>query len=356
MCHVAKNVSGLPKERVFGMAGILDTAALPARSSPGRPARRSRTSTAMVLGGHGDQMVPVVSATTVGGVPLTQARRRATGSQAMVERTAQGRRRARQPPRHLGLVRAGRRGRADGRRDRPRREARAPVHRATSRASTAIDGLYMGVPVKLGLAGNRADRRARPRASRAGVRSQESADAVRERRRRAHDLVAADGPRPRPAAPRSSAAPRPGSGSRPPKRSRRRARTSSCSRAGADVLEQRGKPHRRRRGRRRRSRRSRPRAAPSTRPSSTFGGIDILVRTAAAASEARMPTRSTRTTYRTPSSSCCCRSVELITLCAATTPERPGRGSSSISSLDGPRADRPSRAHERRCVRASSAT
>ena len=36
--------------------------------------------TAMVLGGHGDQMVPVVSATTVGGVPLDEARRRRTGS------------------------------------------------------------------------------------------------------------------------------------------------------------------------------------------------------------------------------------------------------------------------------------
>ena len=40
------------------------------RSSPGRPARRSRTCSAVVLGGHGDQMVSVISATTVGGVPI----------------------------------------------------------------------------------------------------------------------------------------------------------------------------------------------------------------------------------------------------------------------------------------------
>ena len=69
MCHVAKNVSGWPKERVFGMAGILDTSRFSTFI-----AQETGTSvkdvTAMVLGGHGDQMVSVVSATTVGGVPL----------------------------------------------------------------------------------------------------------------------------------------------------------------------------------------------------------------------------------------------------------------------------------------------
>ena len=88
MCHVAKDVSGCPKERVFGMAGILDTArfstfiAWETRSSV-------KDVTAMVLGGHGDQMVPVVSATTVGGIPL----RKLVGEdriQEMVERTAKG--------------------------------------------------------------------------------------------------------------------------------------------------------------------------------------------------------------------------------------------------------------------------
>jgi malate dehydrogenase len=71
MCHVAKDSSGFPKQRVFGMAGILDTArfrtfiAWETGASP-------RDISAMVLGGHGDQMVPVVSATTVGGIPLRQ--------------------------------------------------------------------------------------------------------------------------------------------------------------------------------------------------------------------------------------------------------------------------------------------
>src|SRR6266513_2228325 len=61
MCHVAKQVSGFPKERVFGMAGILDTArfrAFIAWETGASP----KEITAMVLGGHGDQMVPVVSA------------------------------------------------------------------------------------------------------------------------------------------------------------------------------------------------------------------------------------------------------------------------------------------------------
>ena len=88
MCHVAKNVSGWPKERVFGMAGILDTArfstfiAWETRASV-------KDVTAMVLGGHGDQMVPVVSATTVGGIPLAKLVGEAD-IDSMVQRTAKG--------------------------------------------------------------------------------------------------------------------------------------------------------------------------------------------------------------------------------------------------------------------------
>jgi malate dehydrogenase len=88
MCHVAKTVSGWPKNRVFGMAGILDTARFSTFIAweTGSSVKDVR---AMVLGGHGDQMVPVVSATTVGGVPL----RKLIGDDriaAMVERTAKG--------------------------------------------------------------------------------------------------------------------------------------------------------------------------------------------------------------------------------------------------------------------------
>jgi malate dehydrogenase len=71
MCHVAKAVSGFPKERVFGQAGILDTARFQTFISWETGASVKDVS-ALVLGGHGDQMVPVVSAATVGGVPLTK--------------------------------------------------------------------------------------------------------------------------------------------------------------------------------------------------------------------------------------------------------------------------------------------
>src|SRR5213592_1441526 len=88
MCHVAKSASGWPKERVFGMAGILDTARF-STFIAWETGASVKDVTAMVLGGHGDQMVPVVSATTVGGIPLRKlvADDRIA---AMVERTAKG--------------------------------------------------------------------------------------------------------------------------------------------------------------------------------------------------------------------------------------------------------------------------
>ena len=88
MCHVAMNVSGFPKERVFGQAGILDTARF--RTFIAWETGSSvKDVHALVLGGHGDQMVPIVSAATVGGVPLTKLAPD-DRIQAMVERTAVG--------------------------------------------------------------------------------------------------------------------------------------------------------------------------------------------------------------------------------------------------------------------------
>ena len=88
MCHVAARASRLPRERVFGMAGILDTARFRTFIAweTGTSDRDVQT---VVLGGHGDQMVPVVSATTVGGVPLTKLVS-AERVEAMVERTRKG--------------------------------------------------------------------------------------------------------------------------------------------------------------------------------------------------------------------------------------------------------------------------
>jgi malate dehydrogenase len=88
MCHVAKSVSGFPRERVVGMAGILDTARFECFIAQ-ETGLSGKEVTAMVLGGHGDQMVPVVSATTVGGVPLDQLVSKSKITK-MVERTKVG--------------------------------------------------------------------------------------------------------------------------------------------------------------------------------------------------------------------------------------------------------------------------
>lgn len=88
MCHVAKAVSRFPKERVVGMAGILDTARFECFIAQ-ETGLSVKEVTATVLGGHGDQMVPVVSATSVGGVPLEQLVSKARITK-MVERTKVG--------------------------------------------------------------------------------------------------------------------------------------------------------------------------------------------------------------------------------------------------------------------------
>jgi malate dehydrogenase len=88
MCYVAKAVSGLPRERVVGMAGILDTARF--RSFIAMELGVSVESiAALVLGGHGDAMVPLPRLATVGGVPLPELLPQ-DRIDALVERTAKG--------------------------------------------------------------------------------------------------------------------------------------------------------------------------------------------------------------------------------------------------------------------------
>lgn len=71
MCHVAMKASGFPRERVLGMAGVLDTARYRAFLAEALDVS-VRDIQAMVLGGHGDTMVPLISYTTVSGIPVTQ--------------------------------------------------------------------------------------------------------------------------------------------------------------------------------------------------------------------------------------------------------------------------------------------
>ena len=71
MTFVAQKASGLPKERVIGMAGVLDTARFKSFIAEALNISMQDIS-ALVLGGHGDSMVPVVNYTNVAGIPLTE--------------------------------------------------------------------------------------------------------------------------------------------------------------------------------------------------------------------------------------------------------------------------------------------
>ncbi|MCL6622587.1 MAG: malate dehydrogenase [Syntrophobacterales bacterium] len=88
MCYVAYKVSGFPRERVMGMAGILDTARYRCFIAMELGCAVEEIQ-AMVLGGHGDEMVPVVSATNVSGIPLTELLPPERIA-ALVERTKKG--------------------------------------------------------------------------------------------------------------------------------------------------------------------------------------------------------------------------------------------------------------------------
>jgi len=88
MVYTAKQVSGFPRERVIGMAGVLDSARM--RSFIAAKLQVSITDvTAFVLGGHGDTMVPLPRYATVAGVPITEMMCKEEIA-AICERTAQG--------------------------------------------------------------------------------------------------------------------------------------------------------------------------------------------------------------------------------------------------------------------------
>ena len=150
MCHVAKNVSGFPKERVFGQAGILDTARLQTFIA-WETGSSVKDVQATVLGGHGDQMVSVISATTVGGIPLTKLVSMDRIGE-LVQRTAVG---GGEVVKLLGTSAWYAPGAASAQMvdavmlD----EKRVLPCTAYLEGEYEIDGLYMGVPVKLGAGG-----------------------------------------------------------------------------------------------------------------------------------------------------------------------------------------------------------
>jgi malate dehydrogenase len=88
MCYVAMKASGFPRERVIGMAGVLDTGRYRAFLAMELDVSVEDIQ-AMVLGGHGDTMVPLVSYTSVSGIPVTQLMPR-DKLDAIVDRTRNG--------------------------------------------------------------------------------------------------------------------------------------------------------------------------------------------------------------------------------------------------------------------------
>ena len=142
------------------MAGILDTARF-STFIAWETGASVKDVTAMVLGGHGDQMVPVVSATTVGGVPLDASSSPRTGSRRWSSAPRKG---GGELVNLLGTSAWYAPGAAAAQMvdaimlD----EKRVLPCTAYLEGEYGIDGLYMGVPVKLGAGGDRGDRRARP--------------------------------------------------------------------------------------------------------------------------------------------------------------------------------------------------
>ncbi len=151
MCHVAYQTSGFPKTRVIGMAGVLDSARFRTFISMELNVSVENTH-AFVLGGHGDTMVPLPRYSTVAGIPITELLSKER-IDALVERTANG------GAEIVGLLKT-------------QSAYYAPASAAVEMAESilkdkkkilpcaaylegeyGINGLFIGVPVKLGAKG-----------------------------------------------------------------------------------------------------------------------------------------------------------------------------------------------------------
>ncbi len=151
MCEVARRVSGFPRERVIGMAGVLDSARMRFFIADEMNVSVENTH-AFVLGGHGDTMVPLPRYSTAGGVPITELMQ-ADRIEALVDRTRNG------GAEIVALLKTG-------------SAFYAPAASVTQMVDSilndrneilpcaaylegeyGVDGLFVGVPVKLGRAG-----------------------------------------------------------------------------------------------------------------------------------------------------------------------------------------------------------
>jgi malate dehydrogenase len=151
MCHVAMDASGFPRERVIGMAGVLDSARF--RTFIAQELGVSVEDThAFVMGGHGDTMVPLSRYSTVAGVPITELLP-ADRVAALEQRTANG------GAEIVGLLKTGSAFYAPAAGAFEMVEAilldrkRVLPCAVLLRGEFGIDGLFVGVPVVLGRGG-----------------------------------------------------------------------------------------------------------------------------------------------------------------------------------------------------------
>jgi malate dehydrogenase len=151
MCHVAFDAAGFPRERVIGMAGVLDSARFRAFIAM-ELGVSVQDVTAMVLGGHGDTMVPLSRYSTVAGVPITELLP-ADRVVAIEERTAKG------GAEIVGLLKTGSAYYAPGMSTVEMVDAVMLDKRRVLPCSVLLQGeygindLYVGVPIKLGATG-----------------------------------------------------------------------------------------------------------------------------------------------------------------------------------------------------------
>lgn len=151
MCYVAYRVSGFPRERVVGQAGVLDSARF--RTLIARELGVSIRSThAFVLGGHGDEMVPIPRYTTVSGIPLPELLPRERIDD-LVERTRKG------GAEIVNLLQKGSAYEAPGAAVAQMVEAILQDRKLVLPCSAYLDGeyglsgIFFGVPVRLGRGG-----------------------------------------------------------------------------------------------------------------------------------------------------------------------------------------------------------
>lgn len=151
MAWVAKEVTGFPRNRVIGMAGVLDTARYRSFIADALDVSVEDIQ-AMVLGGHGDTMVPLISYTTVSGIPITQMM---NGSKLdeIVERTRNG------GAEIVGYLKTGSAYYAPSAAAAQMAEAIVKDKRRILPCAAWLEGefgfrdLYLGVPCKLGASG-----------------------------------------------------------------------------------------------------------------------------------------------------------------------------------------------------------